>query len=255
MIFGEALIVLFLIVARITGLFILVPVFSSKNIPILAKTWFIVFMSLLIVPTTVVGSLNFSNMLMIAYYIAIEIFNGLLIGSTVIISISAIYLAGTLIDMNIGFSMVSVISPLDEDQMPVSANLYYIVLMLIFLLTDAHHAIIRVIVRSFDIVPLGEIFFSDLILSELIKVLTDAMELGVKIAMPIILTIVIANVILGILAKAMPGMNVFVIGMPFKIVIGLAVMIITMPFFFTLFTTLLDNMINEMNKLITLFAK
>lgn len=254
MIFGDALIILFLIVARVTGLFMLVPVFNSKNIPMAAKTWFIIFISLLIVPTTVVGSLDFSNMMMIAYYILIELLNGVLIGSVVLFALSTVYIAGKLIDTGIGFSMVSVLNPLDGNQMPVSANLYYIIVMLIFLVTNTHHAIIRAIVRSFDIIPLGQILFNEILLSELVSVLTKAIELGVKIAMPVTLTIVIANVILGILAKAMPGMNVFVIGMPFKIMIGLAIMMMTLPFFYSLFTSILDDMLNEMNKIILLFA-
>ena len=254
MIFGEELIILFLIVARITGVFILVPVFNSSNIPMLVKTWFIIFISLLIVPTTVVGALDFSNMPMIAYYIIIEIFNGLLMGSVVLFILSSLYVAGHIIDMGIGFSMVSVINPLDDSQVAISSNLYYIVIMLVFLITNAHHQVIRALVRSFDLIPLGHILFNELVVSELIRILTDAMIIGVKIAMPITLTIVISNVILGILAKAMPGMNVFVIGMPFKIMVGLAVMYITIPYFYNMFRMVLDGMIDEINRLIMLYG-
>lgn len=253
MIFGEDLILLFLIVARVTGVFIVIPVFNSKNIPMLAKTWFIVFISLLIVPTTVVGTLDFSNMLMIAYYIVTELFNGIVMGSAVSLTLTAVYVAGKLVDTGIGFSMVSVMSALDNNQMPVSANLYYIIVMLIFLITNAHHAIIRALVRSFDVIPLGEVLFNELILKELVFLIAGAMEFGVKVAMPITLTIVIANVLLGILAKAMPGMNVFVIGMPFKILVGLTIMIITMPYFYNIFRAMLDGMLDEMNKIIILY--
>jgi len=253
MIFSEDLILLFLIVARVTGVFVVIPVFNSRNIPMLAKIWFIIFISLVIVPTTITQSLDLSNMPMIGYYIVIELFNGIVMGSAVVLTLTAIYVAGTLVDTGIGFSMVSVISALDNNQLPVSANLYYIIVMLIFLITNTHHAIIRALVRSFDVIPIGQILFNDLILKELVSIIAGAMEFGVMVAMPITITIVIANVILGILARAMPGMNVFVIGMPFKILIGLVILLITMPYFYDIFRSMLDGMLDEMNKIIIFY--
>ncbi|MGB3367881.1 MAG: flagellar biosynthetic protein FliR, partial [Acidaminobacteraceae bacterium] len=127
MIFSEDLILLFLIVARVTGIFIVIPIFNSNNIPMLAKTWFIIFISLLIVPTTIAGTLDLSTMPMVGYYFIIELFNGIVMGSAVGLTLTVVYVAGKLVDTAIGFSMVSVISALDNNQMPVSANIYYII--------------------------------------------------------------------------------------------------------------------------------
>ncbi|MGB3368246.1 MAG: flagellar biosynthetic protein FliR, partial [Acidaminobacteraceae bacterium] len=116
-----------------------------------------------------------------------------------------------------------------------------------------HHAIIRALVRSFDVIPLGHILFNDLIMKEFVTIVAGAMEFGVRVAMPITLTIIIANILLGILAKAMPGMNVFVIGMPFKILVGLTIILITIPYFYDIFRSMLDGMLDEMNKIIIFY--
>lgn len=253
MIFSDSFFILILIFMRITGIFLQIPLFSSRNIPSVVKVWFVFFITIVITPTIIPGTLDFSNFMTLGYYMLIEFITGLLLGGVVLFVLNALYIAGNIIDTNIGFSMVNVISPTDENQLPVTANLYYVIFMITFLITNSHHAIIRAVVRSFEIIPLGQSFLSGEIINELIKVLGESFVLGVKISMPIILTIIIANVILGILSKAMPGMNVFVIGMPFKILIGLSIILIASPYLFTIFVNMLDSLIDEFNRLIILY--
>lgn len=219
-----------LVFSRISGLFILMPIFSGKNVTAKLKVGLVFFIALAIMPVLSLNSVIIVNSLLeLAYHIVIEFVIGLTFGFVIVLYLSSIYLAGSLVDRNMGFSMVNVINPMDNSSMPVSANIYYIFAMMIFLFTDGHHIMIQGIVKSFDSVPLGLGKINTLIAMDFVQILSDSFVIGVRIAAPFIITILVANMILGMLSKAMPGMNVFMIGMPFKIFVGLTLFSLVMP--------------------------
>lgn len=219
-----------LIFARISGLFILMPVFSGRNVPAQLKVGIIFFIAVAIMPLlTLSTSLAIESLVEFSYHVIIEFIIGLTFGFVIVLYLSSIYLAGAVVDRNMGFSMVNVINPMDNSSMPVSANIYYIFAMMIFLFTDGHHIMIQGIVKSMESVPLGLGVINPLIYMDFTQLLSDAFVIGVRLAAPFIITTLVANMILGMLSKAMPGMNVFMIGMPFKIFVGLTLFSLIMP--------------------------
>ncbi len=229
-----------LIFSRISGLFVLMPVFSGRGISAQVKVGILIFISIAIMP---VLSLNVRFDILsfpqFAYHLIVEFIIGLTFGFVIVLYLSSIYLAGSLVDRNMGFSMVNVINPMDNSSMPVSANIYYIFAMMIFLFTDGHHIMIQAIVNSMESVPLGLGTLNPLIVFDFTQLLSDAFVIGVRLAGPFIIAILVANIILGMLSKAMPGMNVFMIGMPFKIfIIGLSLFSLIIPRYYNSFIDL-----------------
>lgn len=230
-----------LIFTRISGLFALMPVFSSKNVTAKAKIGILFFISLALMPiTSLTATVAVESFAELLYHLAIEFIIGLSFGMVATLLLSSIYLAGALVDRNLGFSMVNVISPMDESSMPVSANIYYIFAMMIFLFTDGHHIIIRTIAKSIELIPIGGGQINPLLAMDFTELLSQAFIIGFQLSAPFIITILVANIILGLLSKAMPGMNVFMIGMPFKIFVGLTLFSLMMPLYYKSFIKLYE---------------
>lgn len=222
MFFYEYVLVVVLVFTRIAAMFSIIPIFGARNTPTMTKIGLIFFLSLILVPLQLE---NFDVALDTFFEFGALMVNesiiGFSMGLVTLIIMNVFYLAGSLVDRNIGFAMVSVISAQDESQMPVSANLYYIFAMMIFVITDVHHELIRAVADSYKTMPIGATPIMGLITFNYVEVLSFTFEMGFRMAAPFILTVLIANILLGMLSKAMPGMNVFMIGMPLKILIGL----------------------------------
>lgn len=241
-----------LVFFRIGGIMLPVPIFGSNNIPVNIKVWFILLLSIVMVPVNL-GKFDpnlidsFANL---AYYATSEFVIGLSYGLISSVFLNAVYLAGAIIDMNIGLSIISVISPQDEQEIPVSANILYLLAVMIFLATDMHHILIRGIMETFTIIPVGTGIFDFSQATVFNQYIATSFNIGVQLAAPFILTMLIIDIILGLLSKAMPAMNIFVLGMPLKILIGLVMYLILMPYYGNQIHQLFEMMFQMMNSYI-----
>lgn len=244
-------IVTILVFTRMSAVFLLMPVFGSSNAPLIAKIGLIFFISLIMVPTQLeIFDLEVESLLALGNLMIMETLIGLSIGFITRIMINAFYLAGSLVDRNMGFAMVFVIGAQDESQLPVSANLYYIFAMMIFLSTNIHHALIKSIHLSYTTMPIGSNPILRLIVFNFTDVLTYTFDIGFRMAAPFILTVLVANVLLGLLSKAMPGMNVFMIGMPLKILVGLILFSFVIGVYSPMIVSIFEQMMEYIYQLI-----
>ncbi|RKD27771.1 flagellar biosynthetic protein FliR [Caminicella sporogenes] len=240
-----------LIFIRISGIFLMTPLFGSNNIPNTVKIGFSLFFTYIVFPLIdFPNELVINNFTVLFIYLVLEFLNGLMFGFISLLILNSIYVAGMIVDRNIGFSIVNVISPQDESEMPVSANLYYTIAILIFLLTDSHHILIKALIQSFRTIPIGYRFYDLLLISKVTQLMRTSFIIGFKIAAPIIVTIFITNVLLGILSRSIPQMNVFIVGMPLKIFIGLLTIYIALPLYFKIFKNIFDILIDTIRFII-----
>lgn len=238
-----------LIFFRIGGMFIPVPIFGANNIPNQVKIGLILFISIIIAPTTLeqFNPAVINSFPTLLYYGLSEFMIGISYGLITSVFINAVYVAGAIIDMNIGLSIVSVISPQDEHEIPVSANLLYLLGIMIFLVMDLHHVLLRGIMDSFSIIPVGTGIFD---FSQALKFndyLSTSFIVGFQIASPFILTMLVLDIVLGLLSKAMPAMNIFVLGMPLKILVGFVMYMVLMPYYANELGRLFQVMFQMMN--------
>jgi flagellar biosynthetic protein FliR len=251
MLLTDALVVFLLIFTRLGTVLLLVPLFGASNVPNQAKVLFTALLSLVFFSTghytLGIDSANFAH---VGIGILFEIINGFTIGFVVVLIMNALYLAGHIIDMDMGFAMVNVISAQDDSEIPVTANFYYLIMMILFVITNSHHRIIEAFHQSLTIVPLGVIRFNPIHVNSYVALIKETFVIGFQIAMPIIATILVANIVLGMLSKAMPGMNVFMVGMPFKILIGLSTLLIVFPITVKMFGFLLERMLTYLQQIL-----
>lgn len=221
-----------LVLVRMTGLFVVAPIFGRRNLPAYFKVGFSFFMALILVSTMTLQAPAYNESLL-AYGLLImkEFVVGITIGFIAYLVFTAIYIAGEVVDMQIGFGIVNVIDPMSNIQVPITSNLYFIISMLVLLALNGHHMLIKALYDSFNTVPLGAAIF-DASLSDLIMgVFTNIFFIGFKIAAPVVAAALITDVALGTISRMVPQLNIFVIGMPLKILVGLAIILVTLPMF------------------------
>ena len=143
----------------------------------------------------------------------------------------AVQVAGTVVDFQMGFGVVNVIDPQTDTQVSVTAQFHNILAILIFLVTDAHHFIIQAIVDSFFIINPAEVDFTGITPEYMLHLFSGTFTTAVKIAAPIMAILFFLSVGLGLVARTVPQMNVFIVGFPLQIGVGLVMVGLSMPFF------------------------
>lgn len=220
------------------------PFFGSLNVPVYFRAGTCLALSMVLFPVVDGFTALQAPPTVLMYTAAVlrEIFVGWLIGFVSYISFSAIQMAGKVMDMQVGFSIVNVMDPTSGQQAPLIGSFLYNLSVIVLLVTNGHHMLLAALVESFRTIPLTGISF-DASLAELIARFTTGIFLtGVQIALPITFSILLTNVSLGILARTMPSLNIFVVGIPLQIMIGMFVLLMVIPFY----VLFLDVLFNEM---------
>jgi flagellar biosynthetic protein FliR len=233
--------IFFLVLARMSGLFIASPIFGRRNIPAHFKIGFAFFLSLIVVTTYRFSYSVPSNLLEYIFVVIKEFIVGFLIGYISYMIFSAILLAGQIIDNAIGFGMANVIDPMSEIQVPLLGNFLYLYMLVVFFGTDAHHLLIRAVVYSYKLVPIGYESVKREAALSFLKFFSELFLIGVEISLPILMSMLIVDIILAVLSRAVPQMNVFMVGLPIKIAIGFLVLVIILPFMNKMIFVLIDK--------------
>ena len=233
-----------LVLTRSTGIFLLSPFFGSLNIPIMFRALAAVSFTFVLFPT--INDTNLvelpSTILMYLAMIVEEMFVGWLIGFVAFVAFAAINLAGKVMDMQVGFAIVNVMDPTSGQQIPLIGSFLYNLAVMIFLISNGHHMIISALAESFKLIPLLGVQWSEPFISLIIDITAGIFTTGMKIAMPVTFAILMTNVGLGILARTMPQMNIFVVGIPMHIMIGIFMLSMVAPFYVLFLDVVFDAM-------------
>ena len=156
---------------------------------------------------------------------------GVFIGFTAKLIFAGIQLAGQLIGFQMGFAIANVIDPTRGSQISVIAEFQYMLALLLFLLMDGHHIFLYAIAESFRIIPPLGFHYSGQILQTMIGFINNMFVIAVKVGAPIIAILFFVSIGLGMIARTVPQINVFVVGFPLQIAVGLIGIGLTLPFF------------------------
>lgn len=226
-------ILLFIVIfLRISAILFAAPLFGGKNVPIMAKIGISFALCICLFPvvsqkiTPIVNSVT-----VIGIGIIGEVILGFIIGFSVRLVFTGIQLAGQLAGFQMGMSIANVLDPVSNNQVSMLSQLNYILAFLIFITINAHHLLIRALVESFYLVPPLEFVFSDPLTEKLIIFANDMFIIAIKIGAPIIATLLLTSVTLGLIARTVPQVHIFIVAMPIQILIGLSVTAIITPYF------------------------
>jgi flagellar biosynthetic protein FliR len=157
-----------------------------------------------------------------------EVTVGLLIGLGAQLCTSIVLFAGRIIDMEIGLSMASVLDPTTNEQASITGAMLQYGVMLILYVSGLHRYLLQALMETFTLIPIDHININlDKLLSSIITFLGDYIVIGFRICLPVFASITLMNIVLGLLAKLAPQMNMFSVGIQLKLLAGLSVLIIT----------------------------
>lgn len=246
-----------LVLSRVAGLFSAIPVFSGRALPTRIKTVVVVMITLCCYPALQITPP--SEIRYDAISLGLLIFREVMIGLTLSfitrIIFSAVEFSGQIIGMQMGLTISSIIDPSFGNQTQIMSVLQSLLATLLFLSLNIHHVFINTIVDSFRVIPLGNWHLTPDILSFLIKGTADILILGIRIAAPVMVALLLTSVVLGIMARAFPQMNIFMVSMPLNIGLGLIVLGLTVTIFFHVLQVAFGTITEQTDLLFRLMAK
>ncbi len=227
-----------LVLFRIGAILFTAPLFGSKNIPVRIRILLSLVIAIVLI-TSMKQEKLLDNALLVQSQSAIgltmmifrEIFFGIAIGYATQLAFMGVQLAGQMVGQQMGFGMARVLDPTTRANVTIVAQYNVTVTMLIFLLIGGHHYILMGLARSFSEVPLAQWEISRSLAEHLSTVFASIFATALKISIPVMAALFLTKIGLGIIARTMPQMNVFIVGMPLQIAVGLIAMAISLPFF------------------------
>ena len=253
--YGADKVQLFLLLTmRIGGIMLTAPVFSHNSIPRRIAVAITLILALVLMPllvnTPVPQSLTLIELVLLCLK---EVIFGVLIGLVFNLVLLGVRLAGSIVSYQIGFAMANVVDPNSSEQVSVIGEIWFMIATLIFLCLNGHHVIISGLADSFRAVPMGTTTLTGPIGEWFIKYSALVFVLAVKLAAPVIMTVFLVEVAMGVLARTMPQMNIFIVGFPLKIFTGLLMLGLSLPVFAYVLTKICANLDNELARLMHLF--
>lgn len=247
---NDFVIVLF-ITLRITSAFISSPVYSHFAIPSQVKVLLalvIAYMTFLTLPDK---ELHMEITLwMILVYGIKEVMVGLIIGYTLNIVFFGISFAGSLMGVEMGLSMAEVFNPMAGSNNNVIGDIIYFMTLMIFILIDGHHYLVRGLIYSFHVIPLGHLNYSESLVNLIIRYGGSVFVIAVKIASPLMVTFFLVNIASGVITRIIPQMQVFFVTQPLMLGLGFFMLISVLPIYVFVIKNLLQEYENQLFQII-----
>jgi len=238
-----------LIFARLTAMIMLFPIFSFSALPTQYRVALSFYITLLLFPLLkpMYVTPEIDTYLQFFWMMVREAGIGALVGFFTKFVFAAAALAGELIDMQMGLAMVQLPDPLNEGRMTSATGYFYMIILgIAFLMFNGHYFLLLAVQKCFLLMPPGQaVLDSAVIAPAVLKLLQNLMETAFRLGAPIIIVMVITNISLGIIAKTMPQINVFIVGMPLKIGVGFVLMIVTLPIVLQFFGVVVRQMYRD----------
>ena len=211
-----------LVLFRIFGVFLVAPIYGSRAMPNRVKISLAIFIIIILYPQIPVAQIEWPQpLLQVFIYFGLEFLVGLIIGFVFSLAFTTIQLAGQFIDRRMGYALANVLNPSEGFQVPLVGQFKNIVATLIFLILNMHHHILKLLNESFVMVPITQLSFSNELTQTLLRLIGDLFPIAFKIALPIVSILFIIDLAFGLVARVVPQMNVFIMGMPTKSLVGL----------------------------------
>ncbi|RJQ13394.1 MAG: type III secretion protein [Nitrospiraceae bacterium] len=237
----------FMFILLRSGIFLsLLPVIGGKEMPGQFRLGLAVFIAIMLTP---VVKFEIGEDV-IPLLILKEALFALALGLTVRFLFMAINLAGHVISQVMGMSVAGVFNP-EVGETTIISEAIGIMAMLYFLVTDAHHELIYIFVKSYELVPAGHLNIMPVI-PEVMAMGNKMFILALKIGAPVIVGLLISNILAGFLYRVAPQMNIFFIAMPLNIFLGFFLLMLGIPVFEYVFSVNFSDLRGEMSRIIAM---
>lgn len=244
-----------LVFVRVTSFFLMMPLFSYRTVPTTFKVGFGFFLAVIMFIQMDAPVLEIDRV----YYLLIikEALIGILLGFIAYLIMSAIQTAGGFIDFQMGFGMVNVMDPQTGAQSPLMGQYLNIISLFFLLMVNGHHLIIDGIYYSYQFIPLEQAWLplgSEHLLQYVLKSLSTTFLIALQMSLPVVGSLFLVDVALGITARTFPQLNIFVVGIPLKIGVSFVILMVVMGTMLAVVSRIFETMLTTMRGLLHLFG-
>lgn len=250
-----SLAVYLLILTRVTAFIVTVPLFSYRAIPTTQRIIFAALLSWMMVYTIDAPSLEIDG----TYILLVikEAATGLFIGVIAYIVMSAIQIAGGFIDFQMGFAIANVIDPQTGAQSPLLGQFFNVLAMLLLLTLNGHHMLLDGIFYSYRFISIDMLwpaFGEERLIEFVIRTFAIVFGIAFQMSVPIVATLFLVDLALGITARTVPQLNIFVVGFPIKIGVSFLVLVTMFTVMIAMMQKLFEVMMSAMRDLMIILG-
>ena len=210
-----------LVFARVGAMVMLLPGFGESNIPVRVKLSIALLLTLILLPLhRSVYHVDLTSLASLMVLMLHEIVIGIVLGATARVTLSALQVAGSVIAQQLGLGFVTAIDPTQGQQGLLIGNFLTILGMALLFATDSHHLVIAALNESYRIFSPGEIMPTGDVAALATPAFAAAFKIGMQLSAPFLVFGLVFNIGLGVLARLMPAMQVYFVGVPLSIMVG-----------------------------------
>jgi len=245
----EKLLGFVMVLTRISSFFLVLPVFGWQSIPVRIKVAMTVLLAIfftMITPFSIdSGQISTAKAVLL---IANEATYGLALGLVATFVFAAVKFSGRIIEREMGLAMAEILDPLTGERTQPLGSLLEMIFIILFLSANGHHLFLLIISRSYESFPAGSIPTIPVLAEGIVQAGSTMLIHGLKLAAPILAAFLLLMVILAVLARMVPEMNILFISLPLRVGLGLLMVAIFLPFF----SSFVDECAKLMGKLLPL---
>src|SRR3954453_1917990 len=236
-----------LVFARIGAMVMLLPGFGEVNIPTRIKLSIALLLTLIILPLhRQAYQVDMQSIAPLVVLMLHEIVIGIVLGATARVTLSALQVAGSGIAQQLGLGFVTAIDPTQGQQGLLIGNFLTILGLTLLFATDSHHLVIAALNESYRIFSPGEIFPSGDVASLATRAFATELTSGLQLSARVLVFGLVFNIGLGVLARLMPQMQVYFVGVPLSILVGFIILALVIS---AIMGTYLDYFVGVMHQL------
>jgi len=236
---------------RVSGLVIFAPFFGSASIPPRIKAMLVIAITAVLYPVYA-ARLQAGPVTNWTALVASETILGIAMGIATNVAFEAAQLAGQILSVQMGYSLVNILDPNTQVDSTVVAFFHQTMAMLIFLGLDVHHWILRAVAHSFEYLPPGSATLNPLFAKAVLHEGAVVLDLGIQIAAPVLAATLLTDMVLGLLGKASPQMPLMLLGPAVKSMLGVLLLGVTIRFWPQLFERYFSESIAYTDRLLHL---
>ncbi len=226
----EILIVFLLLTIRIGAIVLSLPLLNSRNIPAQLKVMLILMLSVALYPLVQTQQVVIPQRLgHLGLIVVSEMLIGLTIGFVAQILFAGIQLGGEIISQQMGLNFATIFDPQNAHQVSLIAHFQDVLAMLLFLSGSAHHWFIIAMAESLQSIPLGALSASGAVLPVILTLLGKACVIAIQLAAPVSIALLLATLVLGVIARLVPQLNVFMLSFPATLGLGMVMLALALP--------------------------
>jgi flagellar biosynthetic protein FliR len=216
------------VLARVSGLVMTAPLFGSAEVPAQVRALLAFMLALLVTPIQLSFAIQMpANLPLYAVLMAGELLIGLILGLGVMILLAGVQVAGQVISQMSGMSLADVFNPGFDTEVPVISNLLHLVTLAVFVAIGGHRLLVGALLDTYTFLPMGHFQIPESLGSLVATLLAESFSLAIRGAAPAMVALLLATVVLGLVSRTLPQLNILALGFGLNAVVTFMVLAIS----------------------------